>query len=101
MIETFEEWESSFINPSDLSTEEAYNAARDAGMTDIAERDSRLFFELISTASVDGKRKVKSYAEIAKRTGITRQAVQKRYKQVCRRFTSCGCMTAGSPTGSF
>ena len=56
----------------------------------LGDRDSRLFFELISTTSVDGTRKVKSYAEIARRTGITRQAVQKRYKQVCSRFPDVG-----------
>lgn len=45
-----------------------------------------LFFELIATVEDAGTRRVKSYAEIGKRLGISKQAVQQQYRRMAERI---------------
>lgn len=56
----------------------------------LAERDKILFFDLI--ASVDGPegRRVKTYAEIGERLGVTRQAIEKRYRKLRKNVPELG-----------
>jgi hypothetical protein len=45
-----------------------------------------LFFELIATTEGDGTRRGKSYTEIGRRLGITKQAVQQQYRRMVAQF---------------
>ena len=58
--------------------------------TKLTERETSLFFELISSVDDPVGRRVKTYEEIGERFGVTRQAIEKRYKKMRGRVAELG-----------
>jgi len=56
----------------------------------LSERDTILSFELIASVDDPNGRRVKTYEEIGKRLGVTRQAIEKRYKKLRRDMPELG-----------
>lgn len=58
--------------------------------TKLGEIDRQLFFELIASIENTNERRVRTYDEIGERMGISKQAVQQRYRKLCMRMPEFG-----------
>ena len=54
----------------------------------LTKTQGELFFELIASVGEEHQRRVQSYSEIGRKLGVTKQAVQKRYKTLCETHPS-------------
>ena len=56
----------------------------------LTKEQADLFFELIASQEDDGGRRVRSYAEIGVKLGISKQAVQQRFRRMAEKNPSVG-----------